>query len=1238
MNDACGFAHRFPRGILRAKPQASVREFSVKRLVAIVAVVLTGNVAPAQAPAKLDLNFQQSPARPEPEWLKLVDHGQYDARLKGYFAPDGLKIDIVADAPTVINPVGMTFGPDGTLYVLEWVEDPKGQSEKVFAEFTYKDGSKRKVLIMRKPTKDRVKALSYNAKTGTYHSAKVVLEDELPSSILIHDGYMYLSGQGTVRRHKQQADGTWGKREIIAQGFCGYHHHQVSGLTIGNDGWLYITSGDNDNYVEGSDGSRATVLRTGAIFRCRPDGSKMHAYSIGYRNPYRDVAFDEHFNMFHVDNDNEDGSKWTGCRLMHIAEGVDFGWRLRPGADCCIPDQLRSAVYGEKPGTLAPMLKTGRGAPAGLLIYNETFLPLEYRGLLYYPDVFRKVIRAYAVQPSDSTFEVVQEFEFLRASDPLFRPCQMVAGPDGAMYICDWRTDSGGAGKLWGDGKNGRIYRVSWRGTREEPAIALRGLDSWTNIAKLGAEELIKTLESDNFSDRRQAQFELIRRGKKDIKALHDLFLDQDNKPAPVRIAALGTLQGLDEALAYTRLRDLSPDIRRLTADAWALKSKKGDADAHEALVAHVSDEDPAVRRAVYLAIGKINAPLAAEVIVNGIQFDKGDDPHVTDGLVRALEFTGKDGITKLLALGDSGSDKDLARVLDVYPSLRSREAAEKLPELLKNYHVKPEQKIGLIRSLTYYQFDPPVSVEPLVKFLDDLPAGPTKEYTQGQLNSLKLAALDVLASAGKVESQKLKKTIIAMLTTDDPKSRQAILGTIADARLTSSLPILLDQLAGAGEDADKQALIHTLGQLGESAAYKPIAVHLKSKTPALRIEVLRALGSINYRETRKLAEGLLSDDDQQVQREAIVLLGHSVEGARVVGQRFADNKLPRSLLPEVSDSLRRFASKEHPDVTELLSRVIKGGLLVSLEPAELKRVSTLIKEKGNPVRGRNLYLNHRAVACMVCHRLEGVGGNVGPDLTRMWDTISLEKAMESMLDPSKEIKEGYQTYVATTKTGLVISGLKVAQNAKELILRDPTGKEIRIAADDLDTVVAFKKSLMPDDVVRHLSFGEFIDLVAFLRDRKAQEELRGMILTAWAVGPLDFDLAKSYPLEKKPDHHFAVVEGKSRFPWRPVQADMGGKGFDLRGVIGREPASGYVLTYVHSPKEQKVRLTFQSEEKLKIWLNGKGVEAKDESAPLELTQGWNVLLFRMNNEQGEPYLAARIVGGEGIRIALQKE
>ncbi|MFM8274879.1 MAG: PVC-type heme-binding CxxCH protein, partial [Gemmata sp.] len=656
--------------------------------------------APPPAPAEFQPN--QTPAKPEPFPVKLVDQGVFDAKLKGTLLPEGFKAEVVIDAPDTTNPVGMTFDPDGNLYVLEWRPDPVTGDKwfEVKETFRYRDGTTRQVATMKKFTTDLVKFFKYDAATGKFAKPQTIISEELPSSVLYHDGWLYVTGRGTVRRWKQsRPGGPWDVREVIAQGFCGFHHHQVSGLTVGNDGLLYLTSGDDDNFVEGSDGSRATVLRTGAVFRCRPDGSRMETYSIGYRNPYRDIAYDDKFNLFHTDNDQEDGSKFQGCRIMHVAEGTDFGWRLQIGARCCRTDFVRGAVAGELPGKVAPMIKTGRGSPAGMLMYHDTRLPEHYRGLAFYPDVYRKLIRAYKIEPSGSTFKVVNEFEFMKSDDPLFRPCQMITGPDGAVYVCDWRTNSGGAGKLSGDGANGRVYRLTWAGTKDAPALARRGMDSWSKIKKLTDDELLKALGAPDLTDRVEARKEVVRRGPKAAESVLKKFVS-GTLDGDARLVALGALQanwGPEvEDLFRLLVRDESPDVRRLAVDALGYNARPKDQKTYDALVKALTDHDPAVRRAAALGLGRQGADGTGETLVNALRADAEADAYLRDAYVRAIERLGKPGIDALLTLSQT-NDKGTELAVEIFLGLRTRPAADAIPEMLMNPHVTVAQREALV-------------------------------------------------------------------------------------------------------------------------------------------------------------------------------------------------------------------------------------------------------------------------------------------------------------------------------------------------------------------------------------------------------------------------------------------------------------------------------------------------------------------------------------------------------------
>src|SRR5437762_120405 len=112
---------------------------------------------------KDDLARPRSAPRPAPKWLKVIDQGTNDPRLKGYLTPEGVKVEVVAEEPAVVNPVGMTFADDGTPFVLEWRPSPGDEgpgyprSGSLPVTFKYRDGSTRDVATVKKRVKDVVK-------------------------------------------------------------------------------------------------------------------------------------------------------------------------------------------------------------------------------------------------------------------------------------------------------------------------------------------------------------------------------------------------------------------------------------------------------------------------------------------------------------------------------------------------------------------------------------------------------------------------------------------------------------------------------------------------------------------------------------------------------------------------------------------------------------------------------------------------------------------------------------------------------------------------------------------------------------------------------------------------------------------------------------------------------------------------------------------------------------------------
>ncbi len=513
----------------------------------------------------------------------LAELGRFDPRLNGHYAPKGFKVQVIAAEPTIVDPTAMAFADDGTLYVAEWK-----QADRTFDTWeTMKlpEGGTARVLHRRKATPDVVKRLLDTDDDGVYDASEVVVDGtEMPAAIFPWKNSLYLTCVGRLERWSDEdGDGKFELRTVLADGFCGTYHHWLSGMVLNADGWLYLTAGDNDNHVVGSDGSRVEVSRSGGVFRCRVDGSSMHLFALGFRNPYRDIAFNATFDPFLADNDNEDGSKFQGVRLINPVEEGDYGWRLRPGATCCQPDFDRGAADGELPGKLPIIANTGRGAPAGLVVYNGVALPDRYRDLAIYPDVFRRLVRAYRVKPKGGSYALGREVTLMTADDDLFRPCQAVVGADGALYVLDWRSNSGGAGRLWGDGERGRLYRITWEGDGDDPALPLKE-NNWRRV-KEGCDDALRSMITGrDFGEADRALRELVeRRGAVAPAPTRAMLLGLMNDKAMALHARLLGLQGARrlwdgevERAMVAALDDPEADVRRLAAQALSWEPKAG--------------------------------------------------------------------------------------------------------------------------------------------------------------------------------------------------------------------------------------------------------------------------------------------------------------------------------------------------------------------------------------------------------------------------------------------------------------------------------------------------------------------------------------------------------------------------------------------------------------------------------------------------------------------------------------
>ncbi len=135
---------------------------------------------------------------------------------------------------------------------------------------------------------------------------------------------------------------------------------------------------------------------------------------------------------------------------------------------------------------------------------------------------------------------------------------------------------------------------------------------------------------------------------------------------------------------------------------------------------------------------------------------------------------------------------------------------------------------------------------------------------------------------------------------------------------------------------------------------------------------------------------------------------------------------------------------------------------------------------KGDAAKGKLVFKN----VCSACHRLEGVGEAVGADLMAIRDQ-GAETVMLNILDPNREVKPQYLSYLVMLDSGRTVTGMITAETANGITVRRPDGKGETFLRANIDKMRSTGMSFMPEGLEKQVDHQAMADLLAYLNSIK---------------------------------------------------------------------------------------------------------------------------------------------------------
>jgi len=1059
-----------------------------------------------------------------------------DEELASFKAADGFEVNLFASNPMVANPNNINWDERGRMWVT---------GNTVYPLLTPGEDPNDFIAILEDVDGDGVAD-----KSTVFADGLLVPHSVMPS----RNGAFITQSTDLLFLEDTDGDDRADRRRVVLTGFGNADVHQmIHGLRWGPGGDLYFNQSIYINsHVETPWG--VSRLNAAGVWRLRPEQLRLEVHARGMTNPWGH-AFDRWGQSFGTDGAGGGGLSYTF-----------------PGAAFPSAHDVARTIRSLHPG---------RPKECGLEALSGRHLPESWRGDFITADFRANRIVRYRLTENGSGYSSRLLGDVLWSSHKSFRPVDMKLGPDGAIYIADWYNSILGHGEVdfhhpLRDHRHGRIWRLTVKG---------RPLVERPKLHEASVDELLAALALPEAWTRDQARRLLRQRGAKAVVERLGRWVEALDAGDPEiehhRLEALWVYQGV-RVPAPELLRSVlqSPDHRVRAAAVRVL----GDwhdrvTDSVDLFAAAVADDHAQVRLEVVNALRAIGTLEAVETAMRAV------DRQLDGNLDYAAWLTARELESLWLPALEAGKpvfDGKPDRLAFALSAVGKAASLRPLVDLVRAGKLSDRERRSALELIAGLG-----EPDDVVLVLD---AAASFESADPRAAAGILAALKSGAQRGRPVPPNAARVASLLDADDEEVSRLAV--DLAGLWKIDAARAAIGELVAASRTHPtmRSAAARALARFGDGPVVLS-ALSTNGASTAVRIAATSAWAAIDPEGAAPTAVRQLAaaKDDDSIDALFEAFVGRR-EGDAILAKAIDGTKLSAATAA-VGIRVAESSGRDMAALVDVLTRAGSLGGLTAMPPSdELATLVQAVHDRGDAARGEEVF-RRASLRCTTCHAIGGGGGRVGPDLSSLGGSSQVVRIIQSLLEPSAEIKEGYETVVVFDARSGVHSGTVAYRGRDEIRVRDANDRVVAIPTAQAQAVTGSDVSVMPRGLAQDLRRDELVDVVRFLSELGVSESYSvptERFVRTWSVQMRESwstaysRVDGSLPLDEIPasgaSRPFSVVRAVVR-PDRPVVLranDPRGLFVGIGGRRQRLEATGIEL----SAGTHEVEIFFQRDER----------------------------------------------------------